>query len=38
MIRSIKIEELFDLISPSNDRNKNNTTLLHGDHNVVIYW
>ena len=31
MIRSIKIEELFDLISPSNDRNKNNTTLLHGD-------
>ena len=31
MIRNIKIEELLDLISPSNDRNKNNTTLLHGD-------
>jgi len=31
MIRSINIEELFDLISPSCARNKNNTTLLHGD-------
>ena len=31
MIKNIKIEELFELINPNNIRNKNNTTLLHGD-------
>ena len=31
MIKNIKIEELFELINPYNERNKNNTTLLHGD-------
>ena len=31
MIKSIKIEDLFELINPLNERNKNNTTLLHGD-------
>ena len=31
MIKIIKIEELFELICPYNIRNKNNTTLLHGD-------
>ena len=31
MIKCINIEELFELINPFNDRNKKNTTLLHGD-------
>ena len=31
MIKDIKIEELFELINPFSERNKNNTTLLHGD-------
>ena len=31
MIKNIKIEELFELINPFNEKNKNNTTLLHGD-------
>ena len=31
MIKKINIVELFELINPSNDRNKDNTTLLHGD-------
>jgi len=31
MIKNIKIKELFELINPNNERNKNNTSLLHGD-------
>lgn len=31
IIKNIKIEELFELINPYNERNENNLTLLHGD-------
>ena len=31
LIKRINIEDSFELINPFNERNKNNTTLLHGD-------
>ena len=35
IIKNIKIEDLFELINPFNNRNKDNTTLLHGDENNI---